>query len=416
MNTKIMGVIRKYDYLFVAIFLSVVYFLVVLSFGYLSSLDKTLFWTPDARSYIDEGEWLFGIKYIQNPLARTFFYPLLLVIAQAIKKDYIIWFFQLVLWVFSGVLLYWSVKTITKNTILKIASVIIYASNLTLMLLTLHALTEVLVVFLLTVLVTLITHKQYFKEYYWFLVILVASLLTVTKPVFLYLLIIILIYLTIIFMRSNIKREFNWKLFGLLFLALLPVIIQLAINKIKVNEYSISNIGPITVKEYYFARVYGDVNSIPVKQAREYIKSFDQREIIRYLITHFAASVRTYIKALSENFLTYSSFINYPKPNIFLFYYMVMVNVMYSIIHLFMIPFSIIVLIDLVKKKSAKMIEIIISLLVPISLIFFTSGITFWQGDRVVLPSLPLWITLYSLVISLSWEKITKKSNSVLHI
>jgi hypothetical protein len=95
---------------------------------------------------------------------------------------------------------------------------------------------------------------------------------------------------------------------------------------------------------------------------------------------------------------------------------MVMVNVMYSIIHLFMIPFSIIVLIDLVKKKSAKMIEIIISLLVPISLIFFTSGITFWQGDRVVLPSLPLWITLYSLVISLSWEKITKKSNSVLHI
>jgi hypothetical protein len=31
--------------------------------------------------------------------------------------------------------------------------------------------------------------------------------------------------------------------------------------------------------------------------------------------------------------------------------------------------------------------------------ILLTSGISFWQGDRLVLPALPLWLVLYSLII-----------------
>jgi len=197
MNNKFVGIIRKYDYLCVAFCLIAIYFLIVLSFGYLSNLHKILFWSLDAQSYRDAGEWLLGKTSEINPITRPFFYPLLLVITQASKHDYMIWFFQVCLWLFSGVLIYWSIKTTTPKIFLAVAGVIIYASNLTLLLLTLNALTEVVTVFLITIWIAIVTHKEYLREYYWPLLLFVVGILTVTRPVFILLLFVILIYLTI---------------------------------------------------------------------------------------------------------------------------------------------------------------------------------------------------------------------------
>lgn len=404
---RILNSVRKHDYLAVSLVLFATYFSIVLSFGYLESLSDTMFWSPDSRSYRAVGNWLFGIENTNATITRPFFYPLMLNLARSFASSYGIWCYQFLLWILSGVLLYYSIKTITNNIVLSVGVVFIFASNLTLLLLTLHALTEVTVTFLLTILIVLIINKRKYRDdHFWLLVIFIVSLLTVTKPVFIALLFAVLVYRIPVFILNIKKRKHKLRLLGYIILALCPVLIQLSIMEVKHNEFTISKIGALAVKNYYFAKVYGEVNDMSLDQAREHISSYDQKEMLEYLLTHYEASLDTYFWTLKDNFLAGSNFINHPNTYTHLSNYMKIINKVYFRLHVLMMLPSVILLIVLFKKKHWIDWEIIVCLMLPMYLIMLTSGITFWQGDRIILPSLPLWLVLYSVVLSRYWHLI----------
>lgn len=50
-------------------------------------------------------------------------------------------------------------------------------------------------------------------------------------------------------------------------------------------------------------------------------------------------------------------------------------------------------------KRSRDELALIAVLSFVLYFILLTGGISFWQGDRLVLPSLPVWITLYTATI-----------------
>ena len=400
-----LGRVHKYELLVVPLVLAGTYFLIVLSFGYLQHLHDTMFWTVDSNSYKAVADWIWGLENTKFTLIRPLFYPLMLGLSRNLAGIFGIWSYQFTLWLISGLLLYRSINIATNNIFLSVGGVLIFTGNLTLMLLTLHALTEVTVIFLLTVLIILIINKRRHKAtQYWFWIIFVVSLLTITKPVFSLLLLPVLIYRIPFFILELKDQGHRLRFLTYLFLALSPVLIQLSLMKVKHDEFSISQIGPRTAANYYLPRVFRDVNHISLAEARKHTKDFDRKEIFEYLLTHHQSSLRTYLITLKENVAAESNFINRPDTHSRLFRYMKLTNEGYLFLHILMLPPSILVLMTLFKRRNWADLEMVIFLMYSGLIIVLTSGITFSQGDRIVLPSLPLWIVLYSIILSIPWR------------
>ena len=57
----------------------------------------------------------------------------------------------------------------------------------------------------------------------------------------------------------------------------------------------------------------------------------------------------------------------------------------------------------IIKRKDMDALVLLLLLAVSLYLIIGTSGITYWQGDRIVLPSLPAWVILYSYIMVQLW-------------
>lgn len=406
---KYLILLRKNHLITLSVLLVTIYLLIILSFNYFD-LSKTMFWAPDTYTYQAVGNWLFGIENTNKTISRPFFYPLVLNLSRSFGGVYGIWMIQVVFWVSSGLILYHSIKKVTNKFSLSLIGLIIFASNLTLMLLTLHALTEVTVTLLTTTLLALIVNKEKFKETnYWFLIILNVSILTVTKPVYVYVLYIVLLYRIPIIVIAIIKKKLKLKFLLYIFLALFPVLIQLSIMKVKHNEFTISKIGIFTLQDYFLLRVYREVNNISLLEAREHINTFSQDEMFEYFTKHLDATIKTYFLTVTENLLKGSAFTDHPMRHPKLTLCMKIINKVYFVIHILFILPTIMILFRFFITRNWEDFEKIISLLVPILIIIFTSGITWGQGDRIVLPSLPLWIALYLMIVSVILQIIRKK-------
>jgi len=399
----------KHDYIIIGGVLVLVYFTFSITFGYIQDIHQTMFWTPDSRSYRSVGEWLLSLVQREPisggsdaTLVRPFFYPFLLAIAYALGGIYGIWIIQFMLWLVSGILLYLALKRVARCLFIVLCGLCLFVGNLTLIILTFHALTEVLTTFLLTVLVILITNKESIVEdKFWFSVIFVVSLLTATKPVYIILLIIIISYRIIAFSRAKQRLQSRMIYF---LLAISPVLLQIGIMRMRHNTFSISKIGFLTVKYYYMSQIYSKLEGLPIHEARMYVQPFCTWDMLVYLVRNYKLSIYIYLENIKENILTKSNFIN-PKEHLLLFGYMIFLNGVYFVLHLLMLPLVLVLFVILIVKYQQerdfrKQIEKVVYLLTPFLLILVTSGITFWQGDRIVLPSLPLWITLYALTLS----------------
>ena len=392
--------LKKHDYLFIVLILLSFYFLIVTSLGYLGNLNQLLFSMPDAQSYLSVGKWILGATDPVNPLIRPVLYPALLDFFLAVGGNYAVWGFQFVLWILSGTLLYRSIKSSTGNLFLAGAGLILYAGNLTLLLLTLHALTEITTVFLLVILVSVVLARSTVDvRYYWTLILFILSLLTITRPVFLPLWAIVLLYsLVILIGRTKPGRRRTF--FVCVCLASLPVVFQLALMVVNFHQFTISNIGPTTLKTYFLARVYGVINSLSLTQARGVIATWGPGQVVGYLWDHAGTSVLVYFKTILENFLSRSNFTNSPASHIYIAIYMRLVNILYFTGHIIMLLPIIVVLSNRLRKKDWADVELMVSLLLPIWLIFMSSGISFSQGDRLILPALPICIVLYAYDLS----------------
>jgi hypothetical protein len=118
-----------------------------------------------------------------------------------------------------------------------------------------------------------------------------------------------------------------------------------------------------------------------------------------YIQRHFPEAVQVWKTLVRINLTAGSATAVAPGPHPLLVPYMIAMNRLYYCIHLAMIaPLILVTALSLVRRNFAGMGRLIL-LAWPVMVVFAASGLTFWQGDRIVVPVLPVWITLYAFVL-----------------
>lgn len=247
--------------------------------------DKILFSTPDSKTYLDVALWLKDGIDSGSISTRPVLYPVILLVSMKLGGGYGIWFIQLLFWFLTVNFTFLSVKRLTGKSIYAYISAFIILSNLSLIVLTLHALTEVSITFLLSVMLYFISkNKERYKEIHFIhgcLFFLV--LMTIIKPVFaLPLYATLLLILPVFYFKKYLK---SLKSIIILLLILLPLFTQLTIMKVKYNEFKVSMISSNTLNSFLFSQGMKRIENIEREEAKHKAYSLSPKERMNYCIS-----------------------------------------------------------------------------------------------------------------------------------
>lgn len=351
---------------------------------------RYFWWANDSRSYRDVGEWLFGRSYITSIDHRPWLYPLFLGLTRTLfgeGAESVMWVLQFLMWLASGTLIYLSVQNATRSTVLAMLGTGFFFTHPSPLLLTFHGMTETLNFLLISAFCWVLTTTMPNRMYY---AILLIALATVTKPIYLLFVILLVIYAIVQYRQTPRLRQFGW-----VALLLLPIWIQLLLSTIAVGKPTISTIGSYTFKNYLVADVYLHTEGTEWRETMKSIEGWDMRQQLSYLWDHQRMTLLTIRSHLIDSNLLTGSFYALGQGNL-LKDFSINMNMFAAFIHLLMVPLVLYYLLS-TKYKAHK--ETIALLYICFVLQFLTSGISTGQEDRLMITALPLWIVAYLLVL-----------------
>ena len=367
----------------------------------LSVSNEIAFSSTDAKTYNDVANWLAHGIDSESVSTRPILYPLILLISTKIGGAYGIWILQIVFWFLAINFTFLGIKQITKSGVIAFLGAFIILSNLSLIALTFHALTELTTVFLLSAMLFVFSKKiEQFREISFFHTgVLFLVLLTIVKPVFsIPLFCVLLIAFPLFYLKKHWKRPKN---FLKLFLILLPLLIQLTIIKTKYNQTKISLISEVTFSKYFVAQGVEKIESISRDVSIVKAVGFSSEEQTDYLVQHASFYSDLFRSNIIDNVTGKATFLMFPAGygNQRLAKFMKSYNIATLKIHYIFILLVLVLLLILLRKKNYSM---FIFLLFMYGLGFYyiiVTGISFWQGDRLTLPSISIWAFIYPLTL-----------------
>ena len=363
--------------------------------------DRYFWWANDSRSYRDVGEWLFGRSDITSIDHRPWLYPVLLGLARTLfggGAESVMWVLQFLMWLGSGLFIYLGLQNTTRSTVLAMLGAGFFFSHPSPLLLTFHGMTETLNILLISVFCWVLTTTLRNRLY---LAVLLIALATVTKPIYLLFLIMLVIYLLVKEKELSKPRRLGW-----VALLLLPIWIQLLLSFIAVGKPTLSTIGGYTFKNYLVADVYLRTEGTEWRETMELIKDWDLQQQVSYLWDHQRLTLLTFRNHLIDSNLLTGSFYALGESNRMKDFSITM-NQVSAYLHLLMLP---LVLYYLLSRKYSDNKEAIALLYMCFLLQFLTSGISTGQDDRLLITALPLWIVAYlSVLRGMSITRITSE-------
>ncbi len=359
---------------------------------------RYFWWANDSRSYRDVGEWLFGRSDITSIDHRPWLYPLLLGLSRTLfggGAEGVLWILQFLMWLASGALIYLSLQNTTRSTLLALLGAGFFFSHPSPLILTFHGMTETLNIFLISAFCWVLTTPSKNRMYY---AVWLMALATVTKPVYLLFLVLLVIYVIVQYRRSSPTDKPTPRLrqIGFVALLLLPIWIQLLLTTIAVGRPTISTIGGYTFKNYLVADVYARTEGTEWRPTMELIKDWNLQQQLSYLWEHQRTTLLTVRSHLIDTNLWVGSFFTLGDGNRMKDFAYSM-NAVSAYIHLLMLP---LVIYYLLSKRYKDHKEIIALLYVCFLVQFLINGISTGQDDRLLITALPLWIIAYILVLS----------------
>jgi 4-amino-4-deoxy-L-arabinose transferase-like glycosyltransferase len=361
---------------------------------------ETMFASVDARTYLDTGKYY--LEGYESPFAeiRPFMYSCIVYLTYTLGGTSLLWFFQFIFWLGTVILTWKTVLYLTKKKTIAAISVALILVNFSFAALTLHAITEVITAFILSLAAYQITRNVHSLKSPGIAIqlIFLLVLLTVIKPVFEVPLYFVLL---IIFPAFWARRVLKTRKYTLLFcMALVPLIFQISVIKTQFQTFRVSRISNNTFTEYLFAQGIERNEKISREDAvaKAYAMSPEEKsEYFRKNIPDYLALLTGNIKG---NITGIPLFLHYPfqykKNSVTL--YMEAVNKTVLIFHYFAIILLIINSVILIKNKNYPHLVLILTLSGLILYYLTTSGISFWQGDRLVISVLPVWAILYPVM------------------
>lgn len=403
-----MTFLKKHKDLFLLNYLLITIYIIVFINLKMAIKENIMFSTVDSVTYwlTSQEFYKFSVKGYSE--LRPFLYPLIIVIIHKLFGIIGIWLMQLFFWIISINLLFLSIKKITNNRLLSFAGSLIIALNVSFIVLTIHALTEATTIALLSLLIYYVacnvTKVKTLKFFHISLFILV--LLAVIKPIFFTpILILLFIILPVYHLKKYIQNPKN---FIKLILIITPLLFQLTIMKVKYNTFSFSNIGSESFRLYYFTQGIQQNNTISLAEARAIAKNLTPEEVYSYLFNNKMVYTKIYLQNLHNAVKSVPCFILYPYS----FYqedvvnYMIIVNTFYYYFHfIFLIPVLVFIYFAYRRRElNYYLVPLIFSSFLAYYFLL-ASAISFGEGDRHVLISLPLWVFLYTMILDFIFKK-----------
>lgn len=352
--------------------------------------DRFFWWANDSRSYRAAGEWLFGRDNSIAISNRPWLYPLLLGLARTLfadKAEHVLWITQFLMWLGSGALIYLALRNTTRSTVLAMLGTGFFFSHPSPLILTFHGMTETLNILLISAFCWVLTSSLANRTYY---AVLLIALATVTKPIYLIFIILLVLYVLWQYRQSARLRQV-----GVIALLLLPIWIQLLLSAAAVGRPTLSDIGRYTFKNYLVADVYLRTQGTEWRETMELIKDWDTRQQLTYLWNNQRMTLLTVRSHLIDSNLLTGSYFALGEGNR-MKEFSVNMNMFAAYLHLLMLP---LVAYYLLSPNYVQNKEAILLLYACFILQFLTSGISTGQDDRLMITSLPLWITVYISVI-----------------
>lgn len=322
-----------------------------LHFDLWRNLDSLLFWARDAQTYRD---WILMRPFEVSRV--PFFYPVVLAISQ-LFGNVGTWLLQVGMWLVSANLIAATVYRKTGRESYAILAGIAFISSLTLQMLTAHALTETLVVLLLSVLAYYLTRPclSYFRKEKLYISI-ILSLLAVNKPVFLFPL-----FAWLVLNRRD-KRLFIAPAIALSIQMLIAVSVTGAFIPYAESGFRL----------YFVAKVLMALGFGGLDQCRQIAAGIPAWDMLKLLAVNFHVTMNVYYNLIAYNITSLSAFV----PDSWRHF-----SFIYTTIY------SMIGVVVLLRARSSFILWMTVYLVA-------VTGTMFGQGDRYIIILMPLVIYL----------------------
>jgi hypothetical protein len=315
-----------------------------LHFDLLHNIDSLLFWARDAQTYRD---WILLRPFEVSRV--PFFYPVVLAISQ-LFGNVGTWLLQVCMWVVSVNLIAATVYRKTGRESYAVLAGIAFISSMTLQLLTAHALTETLVVLLLSL---LIYFWQRLNDKFF---MIIFSILAVTKPVFLFPLFAWLI------MNRRDKRVFIAPAIALSIQMLIAVSVTGAFIPYAESGFRL----------YFVAKVLMALGFGGLDQCRQIAVTIPAWDMIKLLAVNLHVTMNTYYNLIAYNMTAVSGFVPDSWKH-FSFIYTTIYSMVGAVV--------------LLRARSSFILWMTVYLVA-------VTGTMFGQGDRYIITLMPLVIYL----------------------
>jgi len=352
-------------------------------------IEKNMWWADDARQYRATGDWIFGKTQETYIESRPWGYPFFVGFFRAVfprHAEKIIWFLQFLLWLASVELLALAVYRLTGKIWLTLLSSTLFWIHPSPIAMTFHGLTETLNIFLLTVFVLLVLQKGETKTYQ---ALFVLALLVVVKPTYQIQLALLILYF--LFTRLNPRKGKTW---GMLALVLLPIWIQFLFSGIGTGRPTLSDIGKITLRDYFVTWTYAHAKNMDGRAANAIVRQWTLSEQLTFLKKNKRAALYTYFDDLIPRGLLADSWLiqgeNNPMDTAAR-----AVNAGDFALHLLVLPLMVYALVFTRGRVRETLLLLYLFALIQI----LVSGISSNQGDRLIVTAMPLWIPAYAFLL-----------------
>jgi len=353
--------------------------------------ERYFWWANDSVTYRATGEWLFGRESNDLIGMRPWLYPFLLGLSRTLfgsSTESVMWISQFLMWLGSGIFIYLTLQNAVKSTPVAIIGAGVFFTHPSPLILTFHGLTESLNFLLISIFCWLLTKTS--KDYIYY-VLLALVLATVTKPIYL---IHIALLIGYIFIRD--KETPRLKQVGKIALILIPIWIQLILSFIATGKATVSGIGSFTFKDYLVADVYMQVEGTEWRQTTALIDDWSLQDQLTFLWENKRITALTYRSHIIDDNLWIGSFFTLGEGNRTR-EFAIRFNAIAAYLHVLMAPLVFYYFFSSKYKGNKELIAILyLTMLVQ----FATSGISTGQEDRLLITALPLWIITYLVVLT----------------
>lgn len=360
--------------------------------------ERAMFFGADSKDYLSVANWMFYGDETVFTSTRPLLYPLLMGIPYSIFGVTGIWILHFGCWLITVNLTFLTVRKWTNHQVVAWIAAGIIVLNLSLISLIFQGLTELVTTALLSILCYHVVSSRdaFGQARFGQKLLFILVLLTLVKPSFYYPTLLCMA-VTLFVYRKQYRLTIKKLIYPLLIVV--PILLQMTLVHVRHGSFTVSKIGGLTFTNYYFSQCVQKIEELADNQASiAFSETMNSDQKMDYLLTHKGVFVVQFVENIVLNIKADPSFleIETKKQPQSTYAFMRFYNLLSLFVHI-LGSAMLVLLFFIAFFKQEKQIWIQLFIIGGISSYYiFITGLSFWQGDRLVLPAIALWVPLYA--------------------